>query len=356
MSKFPTADQLPSVKELPDPFRLNDGRRVRTGEDWPRRRAELTAAILYYAYGRLPGPPGNVVGKETASTVDGACGAIHKKIALTMGPGDAIRLNLEAVIPAGKGPFPVIITGDLCWHRITADLLRRVVSRGYILVQFDRTEIVPDCDDGRAAAAYRLYPDCDWGALAAWAWGYHRVVDYLVGTDFADRARIGITGHSRGGKAALLAGALDERIGLVAPNNSGCGGAGCYRHQAAGSEDLGAITTNFPYWWGPRLKEFVGRVDRLPFDQDSLKALVAPRALLTTEALGDLWANPEGTQVTHLAARRVFEFLGAADKIGIYFRPGSHEQNIGDWEVLLDFADRQMLGKPVARRFDKLGF
>src|SRR5205823_14582644 len=130
----------------------------------------------------------------------------------------------------------------------------------------------------------------------------HRVVDYLSTLDVIDKKHIAATGHSRGGKAALLAGATDERIALTAPNNSGCGGAGCYRFQADKSEDITAILKNFPFWFEPRFHEFIGRIDRLPIDQHTVKALVAPRALLSTEALDDLWANPKGTQQTYLAA------------------------------------------------------
>jgi hypothetical protein len=97
-------------------------------------------------------------------------------------------------------------------------------------------------------------------------------------------------------------------------------------------------------------------VDRLPFDQHSVKALVAPRALLSTEALGDLWANPEGTQRTHLAAKQVYEFLGATDKTAIYFREGKHEHNADDWNVLLDFADKTFFNRAVERKFDNLAF
>ena len=97
-------------------------------------------------------------------------------------------------------------------------------------------------------------------------------------------------------------------------------------------------------------------MDRLPFDQHTVKALIAPRALLSTEALGDLWANPKGTQQTYTAAKEVFNFLGASDRIGIVFRPGKHEQNADDWNALLDFADQQFFGKKVNRRFDALAF
>ena len=94
----------------------------------------------------------------------------------------------------------------------------------------------------------------------------------------------------------------------------------------------------------------------MPFDQHTVKALVAPRALLSTEALDDLWANPKGTQQSYAAAKEVYRFLGADDRIGIAFRPGKHEQNLNDWKVLLDFADKQFFGKKVDRRFDILAF
>ena len=83
----------------------------------------------------------------------------------------------------------------------------------------------------------------------------------------------------------------------------------------------------------------------MPFDQHCLKALVAPRALLSIEALDDLHANPSGTWQTYAAAREVYKFLGHPDKIGIYFRYGIHEQNLDDWTVLLDFADQLFFDK-----------
>jgi hypothetical protein len=107
-----------------------------------------------------------------------------------------------------------------------------------------------------------------------------------------------------------------------------------------------------PYWYSPRLAQFIGKEDELPFDQHALKALVAPRALVSTEALGDLWANPSGTYQTYLAAREVYRFLGADDRIGIWFREGEHDHGLADWQAFLDFADLQFRGLTPAYRFD----
>ncbi|MGE5610131.1 MAG: alpha/beta hydrolase family protein [Bacillota bacterium] len=352
---FAPIDQLPVVQELPNPFVMDDGSPVRSKEDWARRRAELKESILYYEYGRMAPPPGNVRAEVLSSTANDQLGAVEKKILLTMGPGSKVSTHLELTIPTGKGPFPVIITGDLGWGKKPLPIQGMVAKRGYILAEFDRTEIAPDSKD-RTQGVYPVYPEYDWGAVSAWAWGFHRVVDYLITQDYVDASRIIVTGHSRGGKATLLAGATDDRIALTAPNNSGCGGAGCYRFQAEKSERIEDILKNFPFWFSPRFGQFIGKTDRLPFDQHSLKALVAPRALLSTEALGDLWANPEGTQQSHLAAKEVFNFLGAGDRIGIYYREGKHEHNEGDWTVLMDFADRVLLHKTVERKFDELAY
>jgi dienelactone hydrolase len=354
-SNFLPVDQLPAIAELPDPFLRPDGSRVRTKEEWTHQRKGLLARVLHYEYGPLPAVPEKVSAQEVKTEEYEPRLAVEKQYLLKMGPKNAVQTNLFLTIPTLKrGPFPVVITGDLGWGRVKPNIIRQVAERGYILAEFSRVEIAPD--SAEKAGVYSAYPDYQGGRLAAWAWGYHRVVDYLLTRDDVDKKHIAVTGHSRGGKTALLAGATDERIALTVPNNSGCGGAGCYRLQAEKSEDIAAITKNFPFWFAPHFTDFIGKIDRLPFDQHTVKALVAPRALLSTEALGDLWANPKGTQQTYTAAKEVFDFLGAGDRIGIVFREGKHEQNADDWNVLLDFADKQFLGKKIERRFDALAF
>jgi hypothetical protein len=283
--------------------------------------------------------------------------ARHTQFRLHTGPERPFHFLLHLLIPQGDGPFPVSLNGDACWRDSADPIVCEVIGRGCVLAQFNRVEIVPDnlCSE-RSTGLYRVYPEGNYGALSAWAWGYHRCVDFLHTLPFVDAQRIAVTGHSRGGKTVLLAGATDERIALTAPNNSGCGGAGCFRWQGPQSETLADILRVFPYWFSPRLKEFIGKEAILPFDQHSLKALVAPRALLSTEALGDLWANPEGTWQTHLAAREVYRFLGAEDRIGIWYRVGGHDHGEVDWKALLDFADWQWRGKTTTTRFDRCPF
>ena len=113
---------------------------------------------------------------------------------------------------------------------------------------------------------------------------------------------------------------------------------------------------NIAYWFHPGLKPYIGHESELPFDQHFLKAMVAPRALLTTEALGDLWANPTGTMLTHLAARKVYRLLDAEPQLGIVFREGEHRHGLEDWCVFLDFMAWRLCGKPAVRRYDENPF
>ena len=333
---------------LPELLRFADGAAVAAPASWPRRRKEIADLIVDIEYGGLPPTPAETT-LETLhlSSVRGLEGVRFLSSRVQTGPDRPFAFLLTLLLPPGDGPFPVVLTGDACWRYVTDAVAAEVVGRGFILAQFNRTEIAPDVySDARSSGIYRVYPEGAYGALSAWAWGYHRCLDALVGQPFVDASRIAVTGHSRGGKTVLLAGATDERIALTAANNSGAGGAGCFRRQGPQSETLDDLIRNLAYWFGPKLRAYVGREAELPFDQHFLKALVAPRALLTSEALGDLWANPGGTWLTHCAAREVYRFLGAGERIAIAFREGGHNHGPDDWRRFLDVMAWQLCGKP----------
>ncbi|MGI6280069.1 MAG: hypothetical protein ACOYJS_05870, partial [Acutalibacteraceae bacterium] len=181
-----------------------------------------------------------------------------------------------------------------------------------------------------------------------WAWGYSRCVDALEKCNFRDKIDfnyIAFTGHSRGGKTAMLAGVLDERAFIVNPNETNAGACSCYRSRMRAitedgeekeSETLEMLVRRFPEWMGPDLKNYVGKEADLPFDEHFLKAMVAPRVLLVGEAASDIWTNPIGTWQTTLAAKEVFRFLGVEDRLLWYFRKGYHGHKIEDLEMLAD--------------------
>lgn len=340
---------------LPDLFRFNNGQPVRSPAEWTRRRIEIAEAIIPLEYGGLPPtPPRTTCEILHTTTVRSPLKMQFTTCRVQTGPDRPYAFLMTLLIPEGKGPYPVILTGDACWRYATEAVGDEAIRRGYILAQFNRVELAADVyRQDRISGLYTVYPEDPFGALSAWAWGYHRCLDALATLDFVNPAQIAIVGHSRGGKAALLAGATDARIAVTCANNSGAGGAGCFRFQGPESETIKDLTGIIDYWFGPHLKDYVGREAELPFDQHFLKALIAPRALLTCEALGDPWANPSGTRQTHLAAQEAFRFLGAEDRLGIWFRDGEHDHGWEDWLAFLDFTDAQLGRAPLTRRFDR---
>jgi len=348
------AIELPVIEHLPDPFLFADGHRVATQQDWQARRTAIIDLLLTYQYGHIPPPPGNVhVTEELDSGLRFEDKVRYRKVRLGFGPDAKLKMTTYLYLPAqGKGPFPILV-------RFGHDESKFMpfIENGYAYACFEQTELDPDTEGyDEVGPAQRAYPDCDWGSIAVWAWGASRVMDWIETLPDVEASKSIITGHSRTGKAALLAGALDKRFAMVVPNGSGCGGAAAYRIKVADSETLELITRpgRFMSWFQEDFGRFGGKENRLPFDQHFLRALVAPRLLLTTDALGDTWCNPPGTQAAWLGAQPVFDFLGVPDHNRCHFREGSHDQTEEDYQVLLEVAQWYFKGIALTRDFSTL--
>lgn len=356
--QFPGPDALPVVEGVLDPFVKLDGTRVADAAAWPARRAEILALNRYYQYGTEPPAPGNVtaekVGEETLW--DGE--AVLERHVLTFGPEHRLSMEIGVYRPADStAPRGVAMSIDPVWDEAFREVAREAVGRGYLFAGYNQLQLDGDNDD-RSDGAHPVYPEYDWATLSVWAWGASRLIDYLETRPDVDPKRLALTGHSRRGKTAQWAAALDERIAFVMPHASGEGGSGSHRIQGEKAESLDAITDpkRFHYWFSPRLREFVGKEDRLPFDQHFVKALIAPRALVAQEALDDHWANPMGTQQMWRAAQPVFEFLGAPGHNRIYFREGGHSMTPCDWTAYFDYCDHFFAGGPLPENDGRLAF
>ena len=379
----PAVNDLPVQTNLPDPLVLADGRRITTPEQWAQHRDALRRIIEYYAIGHAPPAPGNVTGHVLKSQMVLAGKASYQLVHLSFGPAGKLGFDAALFIPAettvAKGPFPTIVqpsfslTPGVVMASVTnsaagmvsaavtaeegATNYAEALGRGYAVMTFYYQECGADSTNFAQTGFFPAYPDYDWRDLYAWAWGMSRCVDYLEQQPFVDKTKLLAVGHSRLGKATLIAGAFDERFAFVAPAGSGCGGTGAYRFNGkgrGGKEGLEDATKHFPQWFIPRLAEFSGQVEKLPFDQHWLIDLIAPRVFIATDGLQDGAANENALAHAWLAAKPVYAMLSVPDHLGIHFRPGIHRLAPADWQAILDFSDQQLRGLDVKERFDQL--
>lgn len=330
----PDFDALPSTHALPDPLvREVSGReqRITTAAEWRERREELKRLFHQWVIGTVPPAPDNLSSKVGERR---EAGATWQEVELSFGPNGAAKLRLELMIPNRPGPLPVFLTQHN--HRAWALIALR---RGYIACVYAGADSRDDTDSFVAA-----YPGHDWSRLTRRAWAASRAVDYLIqSVPQADRQRIAITGHSRNGKQALIAAALDERISLVISSSSGTGGTMAARYFAEEhfGESVEKIVRSFPDWFHPRLRFFAGREHKLPVDMHELVALSAPRPMLLSIALNDSVESTWAMQQTYNAVRRVYTLHGAQEKLRILWRPGGHETHPAVIERYLDWCDTQ---------------
>ena len=345
----PKFEDLPASREMPDLMRFADGRRVTDLEDWELRREEMKAVLLYYQYGRMPAAPERVSAQMESRKRHSSDKGTDERWTLRIESNGrpSLKMRFALYVPEGDGPFPVVIREEGTLGRTKQ--IGMFLERGYMFVEYARHDLDPDRKD-TVGAAQAAYPEYDWATLAVWAWGGMRMVDWLESRDDVDGKMIAITGHSRGGKMALLAGAMDERFALVVPNGSGAGGAGSYRHLGPGAESGGM--NDKPHWYHERMQRFAEKEERLPFDQHFLKALVAPRALLCTESTDDLFANPWGTYVTSREAGKAWRLYDkSGEENALVYRRGEHDSSTEDWQRLLEYAEWQFFGRePTDKR------
>jgi hypothetical protein len=411
----PAVNELPANPNLPDVLLLNSGEHVTTVEQWLLRRTEIKDILEYYAVGVAPPPPGNVTGEVTKTQKLAGGKIIYRLVHLTFGPNQSLSLNIGIFTPAEGGPFPAIImpsdtppgapelprlaqgptqgqNADALltigpatqpstqqssastrtsrrrggFPPLTAESIAKTspaLAHGYALIIFNNGDCGEDTTlrnpDGswafRNTRFFPAYPGYDWGLLRCWAWGVSRIVDYLETDPTIDSSKLIVSGVSRTGKSALVAGAFDDRIALVAPVASSGGGTPAYRFSGAGrggKEGLSDMMRKYPNWFSPHLHQFWGQADKLPFDENWFIALCAPRPFIALEGLRDQNVNANGVYQSWLGAQPAYALFNATDRLGVSWADRPHGMVKGDWDALLAFADKYLLKKPVDRRFD----
>jgi hypothetical protein len=383
-----------------------DGKAVATADAWRTTgRPHQFALLETNVYGRrLPAVPVSVVGDVDRNEATMADGIQATRLQARLRLGDtpqAVTTDVLVYLPKSDRPVPVFLhlnfkgnqaehpdpgiriceawlpddnRGEIVGNRATEASrakdakhwpIERLLNRGYGVATACYGDVFPDRADGRTESplAY-LRPTAgasaradEPGAIATWAWQLSRILDWLITLPEVDATKAIVVGHSRNGKAAIWAGACDERFAMVVSNESGCGGAALERRNYG--ETVEAITRRFPHWFSPVFTSYADRETDLPVDAHVTLAMTAPRPLYVASAVEDRWADPKGEFLAAVAASPVWtlfgtEGLGTAEwppvntpvgrTIGYHVRTGKHDLLEYDWLRFADFADRTLLG------------
>jgi hypothetical protein len=366
-----------------DLLSMRDGTRISMSEDWwAKRRPEVFHDVQELMWGCMPDAsvlPAVTWSVTTSHGDDESEPYVEKSITGSIDTSRYPQIRnapkIEAVlrIPVNaRRPVPVIVVfGGGPWaFRGTWGLVAR---EGWGLCSLDPNALQPD--NGAGLTSYliglvnqgRWRNPTDWGTLVAWSWGASRLIDYFESDKDVDASKIGITGHSRFGKAALVAMAYEPRLAIAYPS---CGGAlGTSMIRRHWGQDLENVSWdreyhwmagNFFRWMGPlETGRYMPRkVELLPVDAHSLLALAAPRPVFLNGGTRDTWCDAYGTYLTAVGATPVYELLGGRglvmsdDKprtdvayidgnLGYRVHEGGHTP-LPDWPAFIQFARRTL--------------
>ncbi|KAF4633521.1 hypothetical protein G7Y89_g4604 [Cudoniella acicularis] len=309
---LPTKKNLTtSITTLPDPFLFSNGKRVSSQHQWNCRQKEISQLIQDYELGAKPARPTDFsVAWDNVSKVLVVAPAVD---------GKKISFNVTIKYPStttGAGPFPAIIAIGGASIPLPASVASITFVNDEIASQYG-------IQSRGKGLFYDLYgSDASAGAMIAWAWATSRIIDALEMTPDAqiDTSKIAVTGCSRNGKGALVVGAFDKRIALTIPQESGTGGAGCWRlADDTYSQGINIQTAHELVgensWCSKDFDAYATSINLLPFDHHMLAGLVAPRGLLVIENNIN-WLGPQSTYGCMKTANKIWQALGAQDNMG----------------------------------------
>ncbi|KAF2866510.1 hypothetical protein BDV95DRAFT_584048 [Massariosphaeria phaeospora] len=305
---FPTVNDA----KLPDPFTFFDGKKVTTKDEWACRQKEISAAMQAQELGVMPPKPSTVTATLSGSSLS---------ITSTEG-GKSVSFSVSIKKPSGTGPFPAIIAYGAASLPVPASVAT---------ITFNNDDVGAQANTGSRGKGkfFDLYGSGhSAGATTAWAWGVDRIIDALETVDTGiDPKRVGVTGCSRNGKGAFVAAALVPRLALGLPQESGSGGAACWRvsdsEKGKGKNiqtSSQIITENV--WFSKNFNTFAAKSATLATDHHELAGLVAPRGLLVIENEID-WLGPGSTTACMKVGRLIYKAAGVPDNMG-FTGAGNH--------------------------------
>lgn len=301
-----------------------DGRPVKTPEDWSERRQELLQqwqAVLGPWPPLLEKPSMHEESRETAE------GFTRQRLKLEIAPGRQTAAYL--LTPEGKGPFPAAL--DVFYYpeagaglkleaRRQYDFGYQMVQRGFVALCVGQNPTPPQ---ENADLYFPTWDQAQLQPLSYLAYVAANAHTFLSQQPPVDASRIGVVGHSYGGKWALFAGALYEKFAAVCVSDPGIVfdekrpnvnyWEPWYLGYVPGTSfrPRGILTPEHPRTGAYRTLVEEGR------DLHELHALIAPRPFFVAGGSED---PPERWQALNHAVA-VNQLLGVANRVGLAHRP-----------------------------------
>jgi hypothetical protein len=315
--------------KLPDPLIESNGKPVKSAKDWWKtRRAEIVELFDKDIYGRVPKntPRVNWVVESTSVDKSGQYPSLTKHLRGVVNnqiyPQIKVNIDLTLTVPLDtKSGVPVMLQffpsvpasgSESAWGQQLLAKGWGYAVLGTASVQADDAAGLSDGIIGLSNSGQPRSLD-DWGVLRAWAWGASRALDYFETDSAVNAKKVGLEGHSRYGKATLVAMAYDQRFAIAYVSSSGEGGAKLFRRNFG--EQMGNIAGGEYYWFAGNLLKYAGSLNEgdLPVDSHELIALCAPRPVFIgcgVASKGDGWVDPQGMFMATVAAGPVYKLLG----------------------------------------------
>ncbi len=323
----------------------------------PAHATKPVPVLVGIQFGARPAGPAR--GAANNPTPAGTAAAVAAATPTPNTGADQAAPSVKAAPGArGTGGGPV---GPPIARLIEAGFGYATLSKGDIETDIEGPTLNPNVNIARKLALTpgQTAPAADeWGAIAAWAWGLSRVVDYFETDHEVDAKRVAITGGSRLGKTVLWAGVNDPRIALVIACSSGEGGAALARRNYGETIAHLVAPTRYPYQFAANYQKYAAHPEDMPMDTHLLVAAMAPRPLLLhTAANGDNWSDPKGEYLAAIAATPAYRLLGkkgldrtpeqepvtsefVGDDLAFYLNNGGHAAL--NWDVALPFLTKHL--------------
>jgi glucuronyl esterase-like protein/cellulose binding protein with CBM2 domain/putative Ig domain-containing protein len=312
---------------LPDPFTRLNGTRISSVSDWTCRREEILQLAQKYIYGTKPAKPASVTGTVSSTNIT----------VNVSNNGKSASWSAGVQLPStGSGPFPaVIVYGGSGVDTST------ILNSGAAVINYNPYNVGAEgtARDQDTGAFYTLYgPSDGTGLLMAWAWGVSRIIDVIEqsGGNILKADDTGVSGCSRFGKGAFVAGVFDQRIPLTMPVESGTDGVPIYRGipGESGSQPLSNAYGEQP-WVGDAFSQFNGNPNMLPVDTHEMVGMVAPRGLFIMENPHIDWLGARSGSVAALGGAEVYKALGAGSNISYVsdVADGTHCATRSEWQA-----------------------